>query len=389
VNRFLAGTPTIVRRAGWAAVLVLAGVATTFVLPAGRIFPFSQFVVYLGAAAGLTVLMGLSGQLSLGHAAFMAVGGYTMAFTQNALYERGFTVAPPAGGSGRFASAAPPVAALWTLPVSLLAGVVAAVLAGALVGLAAARLRGPYLAGVTLTIGIAVPSVTATFAVLGGEQGFAVQVPRRPSWLAADIATEAQWRAWLALVATAIMLAVLANLSRGPLGRDLRAVRDDEVAAALAGIPVARTRVLAFVVSAASAGLAGGLYVYLTGTVLPGYFSFTTSLFLLLAAVLGGLGSLAGAAWGALFVVAVPIATAELVGALHAGPALAQRLAGNLPLALLGLALIVVTLTARRRPRSPGWRAVRSLGRRGQDGRTPSGSLHPSAEDDRKVGAAP
>jgi branched-chain amino acid transport system permease protein len=159
-------------------------------------------------------------------------------------------------------------------------------------------------------------------------------------------AADGRARVWVALVATTIAVALLARVMRGRLGLHMRAVRDDEAAAALAGIPVARTRVLAFVVSAGAAGLAGGLYVWLTGTALPGYFGLTLSLHLLLAVVVGGVGSLAGAAWGTLFVVAVPIATASAVSALDVAPATAARLAGNLPLALFGLALILVTVAA-------------------------------------------
>ena len=106
-------------------------------------------LAYLMATAGLTVLIGLNGQISLGHGAIMAVGGYTTAFVQNALYSKGFTNPPQAGNP--FATA---TAAQWTLIVSLLAGVLAATLAGAIIGLAAARLRGPYLAGVTLAVAV-------------------------------------------------------------------------------------------------------------------------------------------------------------------------------------------------------------------------------------------
>lgn len=91
---------------------------------------------------------------------------------------------------------------------------------------------------------------------------------------------------------------LLANLVRSRFGRSVRAVRDDEVAARLAGIHVARTQVLAFVVSAGCAGLGGGLLAVLAQSVSPGAFSLTLSLFLLMAIVIGGLGSLAGAVWG-------------------------------------------------------------------------------------------
>ncbi|HEY7224787.1 MAG TPA: branched-chain amino acid ABC transporter permease [Micromonosporaceae bacterium] len=335
------------RHTGLAAAVVAVGVGLSYALPSSRLFGFSQFVAYLAAVAGLTVLIGLSGQLSIGHAGLMAVGGYAMALTQNLLYDQGFTVAPAPGTSRVFAAVAEPTAAPWTLPISLLAGVLAALAVGGVLALATAALRGPYLAGLTLAFGLVVVPASAVISPLRGEQGLRVRVPRMPDGLGPAVG-ETRWRAWVALVATAVVLLLLANLVRGRLGRNLRAVRDDEVAAALCGIPVARTRVLAFVVSAGTAGMAGGVYVYLTSTVLPGYFGLSLSLFLLVAVVLGGSGGLAGAAWGTLFIVAVPIATTEVVGGLHVGPVLAARLAGNLPLALLGLALVVVALARLR-----------------------------------------
>jgi branched-chain amino acid transport system permease protein len=336
---------TLLRHVVLALVLIGVGIALTYILPDYRLFPLAKFVAYFAAAAGLTVLIGLSGQISLGHGALMAVGGYAMAFTQNYLYDRGFTVAPPAGTSGRFAAAADPTAAPWTPLVSLLVGVVAAVLVGAMVGLAAARLRGPYLAGVTLSIGIIIYAVTDTFDVFNGNQGLGVHVPRPPESLGRAF-PEGQWRAWVAIAAAAVVVLFLANLIRSRYGRMFRAVRDDEVAAQLSGIHVARTQVVAFVVSAGTAGLAGGVFVYLTNNVLPGYFDLNISLFLVLAVVVGGLGSLAGGAWGALFIVALPIATAELLQPIDASPAVKQQLTSNVPLALLGLALIIVTIAA-------------------------------------------
>jgi branched-chain amino acid transport system permease protein len=339
--------------------VLVGGIAATYALPDHRLFALGQFAAWLAAAAGLTVLIGVSGQLSLGHAALMATGAYATALTQNALYAAGFTVPAARVASDRFAAAAQPTAAAWTLPVALLTGVVAALGVGLLLGLAAARMRGPYLAGVTLAFGLVVVPVAALVEPLGGEQGLRVQVPRVPGAIAA--VGEDRWRVWVALAGAALVLVVLTNLVRGRLGRELRAARDDEAAAALAGLRVTRDRVVAFAVSAGAAGLGGGLYTYLTGTVLPGYFGLTTSLFLLAAAVLGGLGRLGGVLAGTLFVVAVPIATGDVMSAVDASPALQARLAGNLPLALLGLALIVVTLA--KVVRSPT--SLRRGGRRG------------------------
>ena len=115
-----------------------------------------------------------------------------------------------------------------------------------------------------------------------------------------------RWQAWITCATALVTLVLLANLAASRIGRSWRAVRDDEVAAALAGLHVARLRVLAFVVSSASAGVAGALLAITTGLVTPSGFTLALSIGLLTAAVVGGLGSLAGAVWGSLVLVFLP-----------------------------------------------------------------------------------
>jgi branched-chain amino acid transport system permease protein len=311
-------------------VTVIGGAALfglTYGLDAFRDYQLATAAAYLCATAGLTVLIGLNGQVSLGHGALMATGAYATAIVQNAFGDAD-------------------VSAQWTLVVALLAGMGAALAAGALIGAAAARLRGPYLAGVTLAVAIVVPAIATVFSGLfNGDQGLSVAVPPPPEALGLDFPTE-RWQAWLALLAALLVMLLLANFARSRFGRNLRAVRDNEVAARLAGIHVARTQVLAFVVSAACAGLGGGLLAVLAQSVSPSAFSLTLSLYLLLAVVVGGLGTLAGAVWGALALVLLPELLSSLTNALHLSAAAAQRLEGNLPLAIFGLTLIVVMIGA-------------------------------------------
>jgi branched-chain amino acid transport system permease protein len=319
--------PTLLRHLGVAAVAALLLMAASYGLEPFRNFQLATVAAYLCATAGLTVLTGLNGQLSLGHGALMATGAYTMALCQNAFADAGTT-----GG--------------WLLPVSLGAAVLAALAVGAVVGVAAARLRGPYLAGVTLAVAVVVPALTVTFdGVLNGEQGLAVPVEPPPAALGPYFPYE-RWQLWVAAAATLLALLLLANLVRSRYGRTFRAVRDDEVAARLAGIHVARTQVLAFVVSAAGAGLGGALLAVLAQSVSPGAFSLTLSLFLLMAVVVGGLGSLTGAVWGAVLLVALPDLTHALTERLSLSPAAAQRMEGNLPLAIFGVTLVVVMIAA-------------------------------------------
>jgi branched-chain amino acid transport system permease protein len=143
-----------------------------------------------------------------------------------------------------------------------------------------------------------------------------------------------------------VTMLFVANLVNSRFGRAFKAVRDDEVAAKLAGIHVARTQVLAFVVSAACAGLGGGVLAVITQAVSPSVFGLTLSLNLLLAIVLGGLGSMLGAVWGALLLVLLPYAVTQLTRDIEMSASLANRLEGNLPLAIFGLTLIIVMLLA-------------------------------------------
>lgn len=267
------------------------------------------------AGAGLTVLIGLNGQLSLGHGALMAIGAYT-----TSLLLKRYADAP--------------------VPFVLLASVAVAALVSVVVGTAAARLRGPYLAGATLALAVGLPGVTIRFSgVFGGEQGLSVPPLAVPDFLGKDFPSE-RWLAYVSLLAALITFVLLANLKRSRFGRDFRAVRDDEVAAALAGIRVARNQVTAFVLSGACAGLAGSLFAYWAGLTAPSGFGLALSLQVLAAVVIGGLGSLAGAVWGALAVVYLPQLTSGLTDSLH----LPGTVKDNLPLALYGAAFMVTML---------------------------------------------
>ncbi|MEJ7634659.1 branched-chain amino acid ABC transporter permease [Aeromicrobium sp.] len=309
-------------------VTLAAGVALlalTYTLSPYRNYQLATMAAYLCATAGLTVLVGLSGQLSLGHGALMAVGAYTYALMSAEVGDRG-TTGPM----------------LLLLP--LVAAVVATAIVGGIVGLAGARLFGPYLAGLTLTLTIVVPAITTTFAdQLGGDQGLSVLVEPAPASLGITFPLE-RWQAWIACAAALLTMLLLANLVHSRFGREMRAVRDDEVAARLSGINVQRTKVIVFVVSAATAGLGGGILAILTQSVSPGAFSLAFSLFLLMAVVIGGIGSLAGAVWGALLLVALPEITDSLADNIGSSPQLAERLDGNLSLAVFGLVLILVTI---------------------------------------------
>jgi branched-chain amino acid transport system permease protein len=304
---------TLPRRLGLAIIVAAIVVFLSIKLNAFRDYQIAEIAVDVTAVAGLTVLTGLSGQISLGNGAFMAIGAYVTALLLLHLS--------------------------WPFYVVLVVAAAATAVAGAAVGVAAARLRGPYLAGATLMLGVALPAIAYAWpATFGGDQGLNV-VFTTPAFLGANFPLT-RWQAWVSAAVALVTLILLANLQHSRIGRNWRAVRDDDVAAALDGINVAAARIRAFVVSATSAGLAGALLAIITGLVAPGAFTITLSIALLTAAVIGGLGSLAGALWGSLVIVLVPTYVTD-VATSHG---LSSSVGSNIPVAAYGVVLILVML---------------------------------------------
>ncbi|MGW5876843.1 branched-chain amino acid ABC transporter permease [Nocardiopsis terrae] len=265
------------------------------------------------AIAGLQLLVGGSGQVSLGHGAFMMIGAYSMAL---------LVLHQP------------------TLPIVVNLGiiVVVSIVAGVAVGAATARLHGPYLAGATLILAVGLPGLTHRYHdFLGGSNGLNIRMAGAPPFLD-GIVTTSEWRALVVWTTVVIGLAVLATVSAGRLGRRMRAIRDDETAASMAGIPVGRTKVVAFVIASAAGGLAGGLQAYVLGTVTPSTFTLVLSLTLLAALVLGGIGSLWGALWASVAIVYLEIWATDLARSLNMGP----DAENNLPIVFFGIVLILV-----------------------------------------------
>ena len=313
VGRLLADS-TLVRSLG----LVVAGALVIWVLStylsAYNDLQLATGAYYFAALAGLTVLAGRSGQISLGHGALMAVGAYTVALL--------------VGNEG------------WALLPALAASVGVTALIGLPVGLAASRLRGPYLAGATLAFAVGLPALADRFpATFGGENGLVINPPIPPGWLGANFPLE-RWEAWIACAGALLVAFVLYNLVNSGFGRTMRAVRDDEIAASLCGMRVARTQTIAFVVSAGCAGLGGGLLCVVLQLATPGAFPLQLSLSLLTGVVIGGLGSLVGAIWGAALLVLLPSWTNDFANA----SSLSTNVKANLPLAIYGLVLIAAIL---------------------------------------------
>ena len=311
---------TLLRHTLFTVVGLVIALAIVKGLSDAKAFQYVIIPAFACAAIGLTLLVGLSGQISLGHGAFMMVGAYAFA-----LLWPHWSVHPNLTIIGGFAAA-----------------MVVSALFGGLVGIAAARLRGPYLAGATLALAVGLPSLTQYEHLsdhLKGSQGISLGTLTSPGFF-----SDVQWSLVIGILCVTVLLWFTANLVRSRVGRSMRAVRDDEVAASLSGLSVARVQVLAFVVSASWAGLGGALLALANSNASPGAFGLTLSLEILAAAVIGGLGSLTGAVVGSIFVVMLTNYWAQdLANALSIN---SQKVANNLPLLIYGVLLALAMLVA-------------------------------------------
>ena len=262
-----------------AALLALA-CALPFVLSNYRIFQMALVLVYAIALLGLNILTGYNGQISLGHGAFYAIGAYCAAILMD---QAGFPY--------------------WaTVPV---AGAVC-LLAGFLFGLPALRLEGLYLALATFALGVSMPQLLKYHHLekwTGGVQDIVIAKPDAPFGLPLN---QDQWLYFFILAVTIVMFVLAYNLLHGRVGRALIAIRDHHTAAEVMGINTALYKSLAFGVSAMYTGVAGALGAIAVQFVAPDSFNVFLSITFLVGVVVGGLASLSGALYGALFIQFVP-----------------------------------------------------------------------------------
>jgi branched-chain amino acid transport system permease protein len=280
-----------------------------------RVYQGASIAVYVIAISSIILLTGYSGQVSLGHGALMAVGAYAAAVLRIE----------------------------YNLPIILcfVVAVIAAAIGGALLGAAAARLTGPYLAGTTLALAIGLPSLANQFTVLGGEQGLIFDVGFPPLSLGEDF-TQYKWFFWIAALAALISMWAVRNILGSRYGRSWRAGRGHEVAAQLAGINTARSKVLAFTISAGIAGLAGALLAMTIGTVSPSAFPLSLSFALLTGAVLSGITTLGGVIVGAFVLVIIPEIADVIAHRLGTSESVTTNLPGLIVSGLLILTVLFV-----------------------------------------------
>jgi len=267
------------------AILLLLACALPFMVSEYRSFQFTLVLVYAIALLGLNILTGYNGQISLGHGAFYAIGAYCAAILMDKYGVPYWATIPVAGA--------------------------VCLAAGFLFGLPALRLEGLYLALATFALGVSLPQLLKYRHLeewTGGVQGITIQKPDAPAFFA-ELGLALDQDQWLYLftLAVAVVMFVLGwNLLRGRIGRAMVAIRDNHVAAEAMGVNNALIKSLAFGVSAMYTGIAGALGAIAVQFVAPDSFNFFLSITLLVGIVIGGLASIPGALYGALFIQFVP-----------------------------------------------------------------------------------
>lgn len=301
------------------------------------LFPFmaSDYWLYLAclvsinvaSATGLNILTGYTGLVSLGQAAFMGLGAYTVAIVQ----------------------------ARWGTPVlfNLLAGGLVAMLGGIVVGLPSLRVKGLYLAIATIAASFIAHFLFANLRLTGGTAGLTLQ-PATVFGVALDTSFRLYW---VIVPVTLLMLLGAANLFRTRTGRAFIAIRDRDISAEVLGIPLLRYKLLSFGLSSFYAGVAGGLWAYFFRVVTPESFPLLMSIFFLAAIIVGGMGSILGGILGAVFMTMVPELLKLIVDLLPGGSELAVFLSPVRTM-VFGL-LIIVFLVFEPQGLAQMWRRLR------------------------------
>ncbi|HSV54216.1 MAG TPA: branched-chain amino acid ABC transporter permease [Burkholderiaceae bacterium] len=274
-----------------AALLLAVLLVLPFLVKNYRVFQFNLVLVYAIAILGLNILTGFNGQISLGHGAFYAFGAYTAAVLMDKLGVPYWATLPAAG--------------------------VLCFAFGFLMGFPALRLAGHYLALATFALALAVPQLLKYKRIegwTGGVQGIVLTKPDAPfsfSFLGQPLSAD-RWLYFVTLAVALLMFLLAWNLLRGRVGRALVAIRDHPIAATAMGINLAVFKSLAFGVSAGFTGVAGALGAIAVAFVSPDSFTVSLSIFLLVGVVVGGLASIGGAIFGAVFIQYVPNIADEL-----------------------------------------------------------------------------
>ncbi len=260
----------------WLGIAAALLVAFPFVASDYWLYLACLIAINVASSTGLNILTGYTGLVSLGQAAFMGLGAYTVAILQ----------------------------ARWGTPLllNLLAGGFVAMLGGMVVGIPSLRVKGLYLAIVTIAALFIAHFLFANFSITGGTAGLSMQ----PGQLFGAVLDTSFRLYWLIVPVTVLMLLGAANLFRTRIGRAFIAIRDRDISAEVLGIPLLQYKLLSFGLSSFYAGVAGGLWAYFFRVVTPESFPLSLSIFFLAAIIVGGMGSILGGVLGAAFMTLAP-----------------------------------------------------------------------------------
>jgi branched-chain amino acid transport system permease protein len=368
---------TSARRAAFprvVAAFALAAVAPLFFSASGEVLHNMVLAAaYVVMALGLNIIVGFAGLLDLGYVAFFAIGAYTAAYFGSAFWAN-------AGSDGRgiailvgdSVAHRPGIHVSFLLILAL--AVAATAVAGTVIGVPTLRLRGDYIAIVTLAFGEIIGRIVSNGdsielfggTLTAGPTGIGpidrIELPLIGRFGVLDLRP---WY-WFALALVAVALVVNVNLRDSRLGRAWIAMRDDESAAACAGIPIVRTKLLAYATGATFGGISGAFFASYLGVVYADQFEVSFSIFILEMVVLGGVGSIAGAVVGAIILSVVnsyllPDVLFDLpskVGLTFDLSAISSGIYG---------ALLVMVMLLRPQGLVPGWRTVEQGRSRGDD----------------------
>lgn len=299
---------------GWA--LLIAGDRVSDI----RLYQGAEIAMFTIGLASIVLLTGYSGQVSLGSGAIMAIGGYSAALTITNLQTP-----------------------IWF---AFLMAILISAIFGSLLGAAAARLSGPYLAGTTLALAVGVPALANQFDFLGGEQGIFFDIGFPPERFGSDFSQD-KWFFWISSLLALVSIFITANILNSRFGRTWQAVRSNSLAAELAGIHSQRMKVLAFTISSGLAGLAGAVLGMNLSLVAPGAYPLSLSFALVTGAVLAGISSLPGVMLGAVILVAIP----EVAKFFASGLGESEKVTTHLPGLIVSVLLIISVIFT---PNGPG-----------------------------------
>ncbi len=262
----------------WSAAVLILLFTIPLYIPGYYIFLLNLMMVHVIITVGLNILIGYTGQISLGHAGFFAIGAYGTALLMSKLH-------------------------VPFLPALISAGFISAFF-GFILGLPALRLKGPYLAIATLGFGMAIMHVIGQWEIFGGRSG--IKVPPLdiglPMWGFPWVIDSDSGKFYLILIITILLVLGARNIIKTRVGRSFIAIRDSDIAAEVIGVNLPIYKTLAFATSAFYGGIAGGLFAFVLGFFDPFTFNILLSIIFLVMVIVGGLGSIAGSIFGAMLI---------------------------------------------------------------------------------------